>query len=75
MPYVTSIERIAQQRGMTAAKVDALLRVLTRRFRGAPPADLEAIIRATNDLEKLDSWIDTSADASDLEEFRRICGI
>jgi hypothetical protein len=79
MPYVTSIERIAREEGkiegMAEAKVAALLRFLTKRFHGTPPSDLEAIIRATDDLEKLDVWIDASGDAGDLEEFRRICGI
>jgi hypothetical protein len=79
MPYVTSIERIAREEGknegMAAAKVDALLRFLTKRFHGTLPSGLEANIRATDDLEKLDSWIDASGDAGDLEEFRRTCGI
>jgi hypothetical protein len=83
MPYVSSIERIAEEKGrakgktegMVAAKVDDLFKFLTKRFQAALPADLEGNIRATTDLAKLDSWIDTSLEASDLEDFRRICGI
>jgi hypothetical protein len=91
MPYVSSIERIAEEKGrakgktegkiegmaegMVAAKVDDLFKFLTKRFQAALPADLEGNIRATTDLAKLASWIDTSLEASDLEDFRRICGI
>jgi flagellar biosynthesis/type III secretory pathway protein FliH len=87
MPYVTSIERIAREEGMAqgkaegkmegmaAAKIDALLRILTKKIPGAVPADLQASIRATHNLARLDSWIDTAFEASDLEDFRRSCGI
>jgi hypothetical protein len=83
MPYVTSIERIAREEGkiegkiegLAEAKVDALLKFLTKRFQPALPTDMEASIRATDDPAKLDSWIDTSLEASDLEDFRRTCGI
>ncbi|MGO9464891.1 MAG: Rpn family recombination-promoting nuclease/putative transposase [Isosphaeraceae bacterium] len=75
MPYVTSIERIAREEARSEAKVEALLRFLTKRFKTSVPAELEASIRSTNDLAKLDAWIDTSAEAGDLAEFRRICGL
>jgi hypothetical protein len=83
MPYVTSIERIAREEGkiegkiegMAAAKVDALLKFLANRFQAALPQEVAATIRATDDLVKLDSWIDSSLKASNLEDFRRICGI
>jgi hypothetical protein len=83
MPYVTSIERIAREEGkiegrtegMAEAKVDALLKILTNRFQPALPKDLEASIRATDDIEKLDSWVNSSLKASDLQDFRRTCGI
>jgi hypothetical protein len=57
------------------AKVETLLRLLTKRFKTAIPDELSAHIRTTSDLDKLDGWIDTSLEASNLEEFRRICGI
>jgi hypothetical protein len=79
MPYVSSIERIAREEGraegMAKAKVETLLRLLARRFKAALPAEVEARIRSTADLEKLDAWIDVSIEASDLEDFRRMCGI
>jgi hypothetical protein len=75
MPYVTSIERTAREEGMAAAKADALLRILTKKLHGAFPADLQARIRATDDLAKLDSWIDNALEAADLDGFRRTCGI
>jgi hypothetical protein len=80
---VTSIERIAREEGkmagkpegMAAAKVDALLRIRTKRFQPALPADMVMRIRATDDLPKLDSWIDIGLEASDLDQFRRTCRI
>ncbi len=75
MPYVSSIERIALQKGKIEAKVETLLRLLTKRFKVALPEDVQAQIRSTSDPAKLDAWIDTSVEASDLEEFRRMCGI
>ncbi len=79
MPYVSSIERIAEQKGIakgkTEAKAEALLRLLTKRFKTALPTEVEVCIRSTADLAKLDAWFDNSLDASDLAEFRRMCGI
>jgi len=83
MPYVSSIERIAREEGKAEgnaegkaeANVNTLLKLLTKRFQVALPADVEARIRSTSDLEKLDAWIDASLEASDLEDFRRMCGI
>jgi len=75
MPYVSSIERIAREEGKTEANVKTLLRLLSKRFQVALPAEVEARIRSTADLETLDAWIDSSLEASDLEDFRRMCGI
>jgi hypothetical protein len=79
MPYVSSIERIAEEKGIAKgeakAKADTLLRLLTKRFKTVLPAELEACIRATADLAKLDAWIDAGLDAADLAEFRRTAGI
>ena len=57
------------------ASVKTLLRLLTKRFQAALPGELEARIRSTADLDKLDAWIDASLEASDMEDFRRMCGI
>ena len=79
MPYVSSIERIAREEGKTErkaeAKVEILVRLLARRFRVALPEELEARIRSTADLATLDAWIDASVEATDLDDFRRMCGI
>jgi hypothetical protein len=79
MPYVSSIERIALKKGRAegkaAAKVETLRRLLSKRFQQEIPEDVEARIRSTPHLAKLDAWIDTSLDASDLADFRRICGV
>jgi hypothetical protein len=83
MPYVSSIERIAREEGKAEgkiegkaeAKVEILLRLLTRRFKTALPAELEVCIRSPADLTKLDAWIDTGLEASDMADFRRMCGI
>ena len=79
MPYVSSIERIAREEGEiegeAKAKVEILLRLVTKRFNAAIPAELEACIRATADLAKLDAWIDAGLEAADLADFRRRAGI
>jgi len=83
MPYVSSIERIALEKGRAEGKIEGkpeataetLLRLLARRFKVALPKELEARIRSATDLGQLDAWIDTSMEASDLDDLRRICGI
>ena len=83
MPYVSSIERIAREEGeiegkakaKVETKVEVLLRLLTKRFHAATPAELEARIRATADLAKLDARIDMGLEAADLADFRRMAGI
>lgn len=79
MPYVSSIERIAREEGKiegeAEARIETLLRLLSKRFKMSVPADVEAVIRSTANSAKLDAWIDTSVEANDLAEFRRMCGI
>jgi len=79
MPYVSSIERIALEKGRAQgkaeAKVETLLRLLVWRFRVALPEELEARIRSATDLGNLDAWIGASLEARDLEDFRRTCAI
>lgn len=75
MPFVSPMERIAQKKGEVEAKVEDLLRFLTKRFKTALPVKLESYIRSTNDLAKLDEWVDAGAEVDDLAEFRRVCGI
>jgi hypothetical protein len=83
MPYVSSIERIAREKGRAEgkaegkaeAKVETLLRVLAKRLGTPIPAELEARIRSTGDLGRLDAWIDVGLEAADLADFRRRAGI
>jgi hypothetical protein len=75
MPYVSSIERIALEKGKAEATVETLLRLLTKRFKAAPTTEVEARIRSATDLATLDGWIDASLEASDMADFRRMCGI
>ena len=83
MPYVSSIERIAREKGKAEgkiegkaeAKVETLLRLLTKRLGTPVPAELEAQIRSTDDLARLDAWIDAGLEAADLADFRRMAGI
>ena len=49
--------------------------MLTKRLGTAVPAELEAEIRSTRDLGRLDAWIDASLEVADLADFRRIAGI
>jgi hypothetical protein len=61
--------------GKAEAKVETLLRLLTKRLGTPVPAELEAQIRSTCDLGRLDAWIDAGLEAADLADFRRMAGI
>jgi hypothetical protein len=75
MPYISSIERIAREEGKAEGKVEALLKLLSKRLQGGVPDDVAACIRSTTDLATLDEWIEHSVEARDLAEFRQMCGI
>jgi hypothetical protein len=62
-------------RGRAEAKVEALLRVLHKRTQEAVPTDVQEAIRATEDFDQLDRWLDAAAEASSLAEFRRLAGL
>jgi hypothetical protein len=72
MPYVTSIERLAEKRGKAEGMAETLLRVLERRWATPVPADLAAAVQATSDLAQLERWVDLALQANSLEEFRRL---
>jgi hypothetical protein len=80
MPYVTHIERIAlkkgeakgEAKGKAEGKAETLLRIVERRFATKVPPDLDAAIRGTTDLARLDRWVDLAFEVSSLEEFRRL---
>jgi hypothetical protein len=65
----------AAKRARTDAKAEDVLRVLRKRTQSAVPADVEQAIRATEDFDQLDRWIDAAAEASSLAEFRRLAGL
>jgi hypothetical protein len=56
------------------AKIEALLRVLRKRFPPAVPADIENVIQTTTDPEHLNRWLEDAAGASTLAAFRRLAG-
>ncbi|MBF0342306.1 MAG: hypothetical protein HQL95_15280 [Magnetococcales bacterium] len=78
MPYITSVERIGEQRGMLSGMllgeqkgerkraVQTLLRLLTLQFGPLPEGIQEKISGA--ELEKLDLWTDQVLKARSLEE-------
>jgi len=71
MPYVTSFERFAKAEG----KAEDLLRVLSKLHKAIVPPDLEAAVRHTSDIAKLDGWLDIALETATLEEFRSQAGI
>ena len=54
---------IGEAKGRTEGKVDALLRVLEKRFGAVPPRLRERIAAA--DVASLDAWFDRALDVSD----------
>jgi hypothetical protein len=79
MPYVTSVERLAKQEGITEGKAEGrvegqaemLLRALKRRFQVVVPEELATWIRATPDSALLERWLDLVFEAATLEEFQQ----
>jgi hypothetical protein len=67
MPYVTSVERIAQ----CEARQQMLLGALERRFRVNIPEAIVDRIRNTMEAEQLDRWLDLAYAVTTLEEFQQ----
>jgi hypothetical protein len=65
----------AAKRARTDAKVEYVLRVLRKRTQEVVPTDVQEAIRATEDFDQLDRWLDAAAEASSLAEFRRLAGL
>jgi hypothetical protein len=69
MKYVTSVERLAIERGMAQGiekgRLDTLTRLLNRRFGPLPESTLARLQSATPD--QLDLWTDRVLDAPTLE--------
>jgi hypothetical protein len=76
MPYVTSVERLAlkkgEAKGKAEGKAEALLQILERRFAAKVPPNVDAAIRGTTDLARLEHWLNTVLEANSLEDFRRL---
>jgi hypothetical protein len=68
-------QEAAAKRATLKTKIDAVLRVLHKRFDSAIPAELEETIRAATNPKQLDRWPDAAAGASTLAEFRRLAGL
>ncbi len=63
-----------EAKGETRAKVADLLRLLELRFQVIAP-DIQANIRATDDLATLSRWFDAAATAAALADFRQTTGL
>jgi hypothetical protein len=59
-----------RQEGERKGRIESLLRVLRRRFKAVPP-DLETKIRACEELDQMDRWMDAAVDVTTLDEFRQ----
>jgi hypothetical protein len=70
------LEWIAEGEAMGEIKgeVNALLRLLSKRFPPGPPEELRGAIRAAT-LEQLQRWFDLALDANSLESFRRAAAL
>jgi hypothetical protein len=70
MKYVTSVERLAIERGHSTGKLEGkletLTRLLTRRFGPLPEWVAHRLSAGT--VEQLDTWFDRGVDATNLAE-------
>jgi len=86
MPYVTSWERIAMEKGMKKGMEkgmekgsleearEMVLEALEERF-GVVPPDLEEVIRGREDRDVLRKWLRLAIRVGNLEEFRKEAGV
>jgi hypothetical protein len=68
-------EARGEARGLLQGQADALLQVLARRFPPGASPQTESAVRATADLERLRTWLDTALAADSLEAFRQAAGL
>jgi hypothetical protein len=71
MPYVTSVERLANRMGRLEGQVEMLLLALERKFRVAVPEEVAAQIRAATEPATLQQWLAWVFETSSMEEFQR----
>ena len=67
MPYVTSTERRARQKG----RIELLIQTLERRFQTPLPEALAIRIQETTDATLLGQWLDLAYATGSLEEFQQ----
>jgi hypothetical protein len=70
MPYVTSVERLAQRE----ARQEMLIRALERQYRINMPEELATRIRGATDVAVLERWFDLVFEAKSFEEFQQRMG-
>lgn len=83
MPYVSSIERIAMEKGKAVgiaegkaeANANTLLILIAKKCGTAVPPELNDRIRSTTDPARLEEWINEGLDIGNLADFRRLVGI
>ncbi|MBF0427753.1 MAG: DUF4351 domain-containing protein [Magnetococcales bacterium] len=61
MPYISSIERIGEERGEKKGKAETLLKLIQRRF-GTVPEAIQVRVASAN-LGELELWLDRILDA------------
>jgi hypothetical protein len=64
-----------QAAAVKRVKIDIVLRVLRKCVHADIPADVEQAIRAAENFDQLDRWLDAALEASSLAEFRRLAGL
>jgi hypothetical protein len=73
-PLVREWKDAARLEGRIEKMIDSLVRVVKAKYKGAAEEVSESI-RACQDLEKLDRWLDVALMVDTLEEFRRQTGL
>jgi hypothetical protein len=73
-PLVREWKDAARNEGKIEGKVDAVVRVVNGKFRGAGPEVVEGI-RACHNLETLDRWLDVALSVDTFDEFRQQTGL
>lgn len=71
MPYVTSTERRAEERGQLKGQAEMLIRALQGQYHTSVPEELAASIRRTTDTALLERWLDLVFNADTFEAFQQ----
>jgi hypothetical protein len=70
-------QQVLEWMAMGEAKgwTDSIIEILAARFGPGTPANLEAAIRSTTNLEQLQKWLDLAVTADSLDAFRQTAGL